>query len=72
MRWFLSRTAALVQPPFHDSRSNEGGKLCMIQVSRSLHCDSRRCSSVDKVPGTTATRTTSTVTTTRTSRRSAA
>lgn len=38
MRWFLSRTAALVQPLFHESRCDEGGKLCMIQAWRSLHC----------------------------------
>lgn len=38
MRWFLSRTAALVQPPSHGSSSDEGGKLCIILVSRSLHC----------------------------------
>nr|XP_033183714.1 integumentary mucin C.1-like [Bombus vancouverensis nearcticus] len=84
MRWFLSRTAALVQPLFHESRCDEGGKLCMIQAWRSLHCDWRRCSSVDEIPTrtttaaaaaaaavtTTTTTTTSTTTTTTTTRTS--
>ncbi|CAK9799668.1 hypothetical protein ANTQUA_LOCUS4529 [Anthophora quadrimaculata] len=72
MRWFLSRTAALVQPPFHESRSDEGGKLCMIQAWRSLHCDWRRCGSVDEIPTTKTTVTTRTTTRTRTWRRTAA